>query len=201
MSKTTDFPLFFLKASNSVHWFLFGANNSIERIYFIEIIGNESTKTRLLSKQEARHLWKTLKEDGFERTELRDAGAIPSHVDQRIREWWKFVNNNFIDMIYMNDPWGCRIVEGDDAKTLSDIAQNKTFDPIAGEPYPIANFWEYREHEEGITPDESRTNIHGGDIDNYWNQEGVFEIESDQGDQRFMQEYEQYEQGRDSSDG
>jgi hypothetical protein len=195
MSSNTNSQLFFLKAPNSVHWFLFGVNQSTEKIYFLEIIGNESTKTRILSKQEARHLWKQLNDDGFEKIELRDAGAIPSHVDQRIREWSKFVYNKYFDKIYKHDPWGRIIVERNDAKTLSDIAQNKTFDPVSSEPLRIANFWECREPDDEYTSDESRTNIHGGDVDNYWNQEGIFESASDQGDERFAQMYERYEQG------
>jgi hypothetical protein len=181
MSNNTDSPLFFLKATNSVHWFLFGENKNTKRIYFIEIIGNGSTNTRILSKQEARQLWKSLNDDGFERTELRDAGAIPSHVDQRVREWWKFVNNNFLDKVYKHDPWGSRVVEGNDAKTLSDIAQNKTFNPIADEPYPIANFWEYREPEEDGSDRSNRED--DADDDNYWNKEGAFEYASDKSDE------------------
>ena len=181
MKREEESPLYFLKQGKSVHWFLFGVNRVSKKIYFLEIIGNDSTQTRILSLQGARYIWKTLINDGVERVELRDVPAIPSHVDQRIREWWKFVNNNFLDRLHGEDPWGSLEVEGDSPETLTKIAGDKITSLDDHGPSPTANFWEYREKDDEVYPSESRTNHpeEGGDFDNYWNQEGVFEEQSD----------------------
>jgi len=177
-----DHPLYFLWKKRSVHWFLFGVNNHCKKIYFLEVIGNDSTRTSILSIEDARNRWRHLKANGFNKTELRDAGAIPFHLDQRIREWWRFVKNGFNDNLYRDDPWGSNKVVGNDPKTLSAIAEGKFSE--ARDDYgtnQVANFWEYREPEEDGS-DAERTDDEG-DNDNYWNKEGVFESESDKGDE------------------
>lgn len=182
MKSKQEHPLYLLWKKRSVHWFLFGINNQSNKVYFLEIVGNESTKTAILSTEEGRNLWRHLTANGFSRTELRDAGAIPFHLDQRIREWWRFVKNGFNDNLYSDDPWGSSKVVGNDAETLSGIAEgrfSKTIDDYGSDQ--IANFWEYIEPEEdGSDAD----NIHDeGENDNYWNKEGVFESESDKADE------------------
>lgn len=182
MNNFHDHPIYFLRRQLSVHWFLFGINSHARKVYFLEVVGNDSTKTSVLSMEDARNLWRHLTTNGFERIELRDAGAIPLHLDQRIREWWKFVNNDFNDKLHKDDPWGSCTVIGNDAKTLSDIAEGKSLE-IADNSYrnQVANFWEYREPEEDGS---DRNNIEDdADDDNYWNKEGVFESESDKGDE------------------
>lgn len=148
----------------------------------MEIVGNDSTKTSIVSIEEGRNLWRHWTANGFKKTELRDAGAIPFHLDQRIREWWRFVKNGFNDNLYRDDPWGSSKVVGNDAETLKGIAEGRfsnTIDDYGSEQ--IANFWEYREPEEDGS---DANNIHDeGENDNYWNKEGVFESESDKGDE------------------
>jgi len=177
-----DHPLYFLWKKRSVHWFLFGVNNDSKKVYYLEIVGNDSTRTSILSIEDARNLWRHLKTNGFNKTELIDMGAIPFHLDQRIREWWRFVNNGFIDTLYSDDPWGSSKVVGNDAKTLSDIIEGK-FSTIIDdyETNQLANFWEYEEPEEDGS--DTNNNNDEGDNDNYWNKEGVFESESDKGDE------------------
>jgi len=177
-----DHPLYFLWKKRSVHWFLFGINNHSKKVYCLEIVGNDSTRTSILSIEDARNLWRHLKTNGFNKTELIDMGAIPFHLDQRIREWWRFVNNGFIDTLYSDDPWGSSKVVGNDAKTLSDIIEGK-FSTIIDdyETNQLANFWEYEEPEEDGS--DTNNNNDEGDNDNYWNKEGVFESESDKGDE------------------
>jgi len=176
MRNTPPHPIYFLKKRLSVHWFLFGLNSLAENVYFLEVIGNQSSKTRVLSKQEARCLWKTLLVDGFERVNLRDAGAIPFHLDQRIREWYQFIRKGFYDKIYKDDPWGSGIVYGNDAKTLSRIADGITVNGVDDEEASRSMpFWDHTEQLDISDQD--------GDLDNYWNREGVFESESDKGDE------------------
>jgi hypothetical protein len=182
MSNTINNPLYYLRRERSVHWFLFGVNSNLDRVYFLEVIGNDSTSTSIVSKEDARNLWRRLKAYGFEEIELRNAGAIPFHLDQRIREWWKFVNNGFSDRLYKDDPWGSSSVTGNDAKTLSDIAEGNIMTTKDDEgKNQIANFWEYREPEEDGSDRSNRED--DADDDNYWNKEGVFEYASDKGDE------------------
>jgi hypothetical protein len=183
MKSTTNNQLYFLKKAQSVHWCLFGVNGDAECVYLLEVIGNESTKTEVLSKQEARRAWQYYRANGFKKIELIDAGGIPHHLDQRIREWWKFVHRGFKDKNYMDDPWGTCTAIGNDSKTLSDIAEGKY--SIARQDdteTPYANFWEYREPDDEEAPD-GRISEDDREDDNYWNREGVFESESDKDDE------------------
>ena len=184
MSIAKAHPLNFLKRKQSVHWFLFGVRNDSDTIYFIEIIGNESTKTKVISRKYARHIWAKLLTDGFEKVDLKDAGAIPFHLDQRIRQWWKFVNRGFKDKFHGDDPWGSSQVEGNDPKTLSEIAEGRFLGGPEEEAEGGENEWEHSHTESLIYEEEDSTDLDGdGDIDNYWNREGAFEYASDKSDE------------------
>jgi len=186
MKSTAKNQLYFLKKAWSVHWCLFGVNGDAECVYLLEVMGNESTKTEVLSTQEARRAWQYYRANGFRRIELIDAGGIPHHLDQRIREWWKFVNRGFKDNKYMDDPWGTCTVIGNDSKTLSDIAEGKYYIARKDDTEtPYANFWEYREPDDEVAAD-GRISDDDREDDNYWNREGVFESESDKGDEAIM---------------
>ena len=191
MSNATNNPLYFLKKDQSVHWCLFGIVGDAEKVYLLEVIGNDSTKTEVLTKQEARGAWQYYRANDFRVIELRDAGGIPHHLDQRIREWWKFVHKRLKDTKHIDDPWISWEVVGNDAKTLSDIAEGRySIARQEDEEIPYANFWEYREPDE---EDESDGRIGEGvdEDNNYWNNEGVFESESDKGDEMLMIMYNQ----------
>jgi len=186
MKNTNNNQLYFLKKAQSVHWCLFGVNGDAECVYLLEVIGNDCTKTEVLLTQEARSAWQYYKANGFKRIELIDAGGIPHHLDQRIREWWKFVHRGFKDKKYMNDPWGACTATGNDSRTLSDIAEGKYSIARSDDTEtPYANFWEYREPDDEDAPD-GRISEVGSEDDNYWNKEGVFESESDKGDEMEM---------------
>ena len=174
-----DYPnacrLFLLKKPKSVHWFLFGIDTSNSKAYILEINGNVSSKPILLSVNDARNLWSTLKRDTFKMTSLRDAGCIPSHVLQRIREWWNFVHNGLTG----NDPWRVwdpdKVNEADSHEILQAIANNSV-EQTSDLSGSTCDEWDYSEPSYN---DEGRNDMPSEDIDNYWNQEGVFEVESD----------------------
>ncbi len=167
--------LFFLKKPKSVHWFLFGIDISSSKAYILEINGNVWGKPMIITVENARKLWSTLRIDTFEMTGLRDAGNIPSQVLQRIREWWHFVHHGLTS----NDPWRVwdpdKINEKDSQETLQEIASGSIEQPTNLNESNLAD-WDYSEP---IYNDEGRTCMPNEDTDNYWNQEGVFEAESD----------------------
>jgi len=185
MSITNTNPLYYLKKRQSVHWFLFGIRSNFDAIYFVEIIGNDSTKTQVLPRKDARYTWAKLLTEGFEKVDLKDAGAIPFHVDQRIREWWKFVSRGFRDKFYGDDPWGSSMVDGNDPKTLSEIAEGKFSDKLKEEAAEQEDDWEYSYTANALNQGDYSADLDkgDGDIDNYWNTEGAFESASDKSDE------------------
>ena len=167
--------LFLLKKPKSVHWFLFGIDIGNSKAYILEINGNVWGTPKVFTINNARKLWSTLRIDTFEMTSLRDAGNIPSQVLQRIREWWHFVHHGLTG----NDPWRVwhpdKINEKDSQETLQEIASGFIKEPTNLNESNWAD-WDYSEP---IYNDEGRTCMPSEDSDNYWNQEGVFEAESD----------------------
>ncbi len=167
--------LFLLKKPKSVHWFLFGIDLSNSKAYILEINGNISGEPIIVSVDNARNLWSTLKRDAFKMTSLRDAGCMPSHVLQRIREWWQFIHHGLTG----NDPWRVwdpdKVNETDSHETLQRIASES----IEQQINLNEGDWEDWDHSEPSYSDEGRNNMPSEDIDNYWNQEGIFEVESD----------------------
>jgi hypothetical protein len=193
MNRFQENSLYFLRKERSNHWSLFGINNQSNKVYFLEIAGNYSTKTSILSIEEGRNRWRHLNANGFNKIELRDSDAIPFHLDQRIREWWRFVENGFKDNLYRDDPWVLSKVAWM-PKTLKGIAEgkfSKTIDDYGS--IQIANSWEYGGPAEDGS--DAINNIHDeGQDDNYWNKETVFESASEK---QSYQEWIATEQQRD----
>ena len=149
--------LHLLKKEKSVHWCLFGVQNKTRSIYLLEVIGNECSKTEILSTQEARSCWRYYRSMGFREIELKDAGGIPLHLDQRMREWWKFVNKSLKDGEYMDDPWAANLTTKDDAKVLTEIADGKYLRKSQHEEeVQYAEYWEYR-----LSPEDESEEIIG----------------------------------------
>lgn len=160
-------------------WILVGINARDKKYYCIAINGDTHTKTQRFNYSLIGNYRQRLRENGYTLVLPNPANdVLPLQVLQRIQEWWKFVHFGFTDLMWGDDPW-----------MTSSCARKCSDEDLNGQEIETELI--------------DQTIPHGtefGDIDNYWNQEGIFEFESDQGDQRFAQECEQYEQGRSETD-
>lgn len=179
MNNREEHKLLIFWRQDQSDWILVGINPRNKKYYCIAISGNTHTKTLRFNDSLIGNYKRKLRENGYTPL-LPDLGnvVLPPQVSQRIQEWWKFVYFGCTDLMWEDDPWatsGC-------ARQYSDEDHNE------------------QEIETELTDQTILQGNEFGDIDNYWNQEGIFELESDQGDQRFAQECEQYDQGRSETD-
>lgn len=194
--ETHPHQLHFLNKEKSVHWCLFGIKSDTRKTYLLEVNGNECTQTEVISIEDARRAWTYYKTIGFREVKLKDAGGIPLHLDQRIREWWKFANRVSKDCKQTDDPWTANIERTNDAKMLSEIADGKYLRKTQHEEEEqYADYWEYRAQEE----DESDEKVADEESD-YANQRNTYDCEDDDHDfdesyQEWAMEEEQRDEG------
>ena len=180
------FDLYHL-ALTPVHWYLFGIDKAEGKCYFLEIVGNNCTHTKCLKIQTSRSLWRRLKREGAKQIMLQDAGSIPSHVHQRLKEWSIFTislirNSGHGGGQIPHEPWIRDPEEKDSVETLGRIV-NSRFTPEDDELPRIVEYapsigdWQDSDvdSQDEIDQEESSEDA---DFDNYWNREGVFEQET-----------------------
>ena len=179
MSLDECFKIYNLRLSK-VQWILFGIDVIKKKCYVIELIRNFSSETKILQIEEGRSLWRHLIKKGYSNISLKEAGHIPSLVSQRIKEWNSFSYNEFNGWKKKRrliNPWIKQPQEFDSEKNLENLESN------VSSKFGEENFYDFWEgNEESIAYQDGRVTEkieEFGDFDNYWNQEGVFEKETD----------------------
>ena len=187
----------FVLSRQGVSWRLFGIDpiNSTCHVLSIEFqrIRNLSTevnkfayslseKSFVYSLENGRAEWKRMKSEDFLPVVAEDIENLPPYVLRRISAWKKFILRDQIDesksrleaIFTWEIPSGIsenrqvgRIIPSHDysarLETASDDSQ-----------------WEYWDENGRECPDRKfDPELHGGDLDNYWNDDGLFESSTD----------------------
>jgi len=173
----------FVLASKSLRWHMFAIDDEQCKCHYICIDKNDVVAQKVLSKQQARVEWKHIRQSGFfPRTEREViSGIITSHFHQRYKEFCKWKNGS------LATPFEGKTTDYDNPKQLQYLEDAiKTQDWGSYETWldqqeNIGSVFNNYEPESLISLDaleeNSLSNIDevGRDVDNYWNQEGVFE--------------------------
>ena len=173
------FKIYNLRLSK-VQWVLFGIDVVKKKCFVVEIVRNYCSDTRILQIDDGRALWRKLLKKGYENITIKKAGHIPTVVFQRIKEWNSFAFNEFNGWKKkrrLNDPWILRRNITDSEENLDKIGSNFLKN---SKSTGLADPWE--ENLQNIDYQDGRVSERleeFGDFDNYWNQEGVFEKETD----------------------
>lgn len=173
----------FVLTSKSLCWHMFAVDDEQSICHYICIDKNDVIAQKVLSKQQARVEWKHIRQSGlFPRNEKEvTSGILTSHFHQRYKEFCKWKNG------LLAAPFEGEITEYDNSEHLQYLENAIKTEDWEGyqtwvheqggigsvfnnyEPQPIISLDALNENSSSITEEI------GGDVDNYWNQEGVFE--------------------------
>ena len=162
---------------------MFAVDDEQSTCNYICIDKNDVVVQKVLSIQQARVEWRRIRQSGFfprtEREMIR--GIITSHFHQRYKEFCKWKKGS------LATPFEGKTTDYDNPKQLGYLedaikTQNwESYETWLDQQENMGSVFNNYEPESIISLDDlkenSLSNIDevGGDVDNYWNQEGVFE--------------------------
>lgn len=183
-------------ASKLLCWQLFAIDEERSICHYIHIDKNDIVDQQVLSIPQARIYWKQAIRNGFFQRNNNESirGIITSHFYQRFKEFQRWQGGS------LREPFTGKAEELDNSEHLKHLENALK----SGDWYDYecwlheqkenysANFGYYSSSIVSLDELEDNSSMlnegSDGDLDNYWNQEGLFESESDQSDE--MDDYE-----------